>query len=77
MAEIPVTTSVTFSFVCLRVLSSINFDGQSSFRAIEVKNIWAHAVLSKEPETTYSATSQYAPQFPLRIASVSPEAAPY
>ena len=77
MVEISVTMSVTFPFACLRVLPSVNFDSQSSFWAIEVENIWADAVLSKEPETTYSATSQYTPQFSLRIASVFPKAAPH
>jgi len=62
--------SVALLPLCAGMLPSVNFNGQSLLRAVEVEDIWAYAVLSEELETGHLSVSQYAPQFSLSIGRI-------
>jgi hypothetical protein len=60
--QISVPLSIMFLAAYICMLSSINFDGYSSLRTVEVEDIWAYAVLSEELEAGHLSVSQQAPQ---------------
>ena len=75
ISEIAIATSVALLSVYVAMLPSVNFDGQSSFRRVEVENIRAYAVLPEELDAGYLSVSQYAPQFSLSVGRILSEAA--